>query len=260
MSDECKCPPEGAPAWMATFSDMMSLLFVFFVLLLSFATMDASKFRDALGSVKEALGVENEHPGSMEGLTTSLLEFSKRESTPYLDLLGLPSRQPPGSGSAGPGEEISSQAKAMVRGLRLGTIVEVSATSRGATLRVRSQLLFDPGGAQLRPESFPLLDEIIRLTRSFPYPLMIDGHTDQQPTSGRYRSNWELSAARAIAALRYFNEVGGIPAERLSCAGYAGTRPIAPGDSVEARATNRRVEFTFTLPPELAQTSTIEAS
>ena len=80
----------GAPAWMATFGDMMSLLLTFFVLLLSFVNMDVVKFRDMMGSVQDAFGVQHEHPGSFEGLTTSVLELSTRESTGELEIIDLP--------------------------------------------------------------------------------------------------------------------------------------------------------------------------
>jgi len=237
---------------MATFSDMMSLLFVFFVLLLSFANMDATKFRDALGSVQEALGVQYEHPGTISGLTTSIVEFSKKESTSNIDLVDMPALRPKASdgGAKGQGEDMLAQAIAFVKGLELGNIVEVLSSERGVTLRVRGQLLFEPGGAELRPESLALLDEVIRLTKAYPYDLMIEGHTDDRPVGpGAFRSNWELSAARAISTLRYFEEVGRIAPERLAAAGYAGTRPLVPNRDAHSRAINRRVEFTYTLPP-----------
>ncbi|MEZ4218364.1 MAG: flagellar motor protein MotB [Myxococcota bacterium] len=250
MDDDHKCPDPGAPAWMATFSDMMSLLFVFFVLLLSFATMDATKFRDALGSVQEALGVQFEHPGDVQGMTTSVVEMSQRESTSELSLIEMASlRKTSGKTGDGNGEDMVAQARQMVKGLKLGNIVEVVSGSRGVTIRVKGQVLFEPGTTELRAEAFPLLDEIIALTRAFPYHLTIEGHTDDTPVSpGARLTNWEISTRRAIAALRYFEEVGHIEPARLACAGYAGTRPIAPNDSAANRAANRRVEFTFTLP------------
>lgn len=250
MDDDHKCPPAGAPAWMATFSDLMSLLFVFFVLLLSFANMDATKFRDALGSVQEALGVQFEHPGEVQGLTTSVVEMSKQESTDQLTMIEMASlRKTSGKSGDGSGEDLVAQAKQMVKGLKLGNIVEVASGHRGVTIRVKGQVLFEPGTTDLRPEAFPILDEIIALTRSFPYHLTIEGHTDDTPVSANARiTNWEISTKRAIAALRYFEEVGRIDPSRLACAGYAGTRPIAGNDSEAHRAANRRVEFTFTLP------------
>ena len=252
IDEDHKCPPAGAPAWMATFSDMMSLLFVFFVLLLSFANMDATKFRDALGSVQEALGVQNRHPGELQGLTTSIVELSDRESTDQLALLeDVSIRTTTGKSGDGSGEDMLAQAQHMVRGLRLGNIVEVPSSDSGVTIRVKGQILFEPGTTDLRPEAFALLDEIIVLARAFPYHLTIEGHTDDTPVSADAKvTNWEISAQRAIAALRYFEEVGGIPATRLACAGYGGTRPVVPNDSVASRATNRRVEFTFTLPAD----------
>lgn len=75
------------------------------------------------------------------------------------------------------------------------------------------------------------------------------GHTDDIPVrSAKYPSNWELSAARAAAALRYIVEKGGINPSRLKAVGYAGTRPLVPNTSEANRAINRRVEFYFHRP------------
>ena len=86
--DDHKCPPVGCPPWMATFGDMMSLLVCFFVLLLSFANMDIIKFKRAMGSMSEALGVERRYAGDFDAKSTSAIELSKSISSSQIDLMG----------------------------------------------------------------------------------------------------------------------------------------------------------------------------
>ncbi len=254
FSDEGGGGGEGSPAWMATFGDMMSLLLTFFVLLLSFANMDIVKFREALGSVQDAFGVQEEHPGRFEGLTTSPIELSKRESTSTLDILGLPTRA---SGFSAANEQMMSDIQKLLSEQGMDGTIDAELTERGVVLRVNGGLLFDTGSDELVPGSEVVLERIAELARTFPYRLQIEGHTDDIPVATeRHRSNWHLSAGRAIAALRYLIDDGQIDPKRLSCAGYADMSPLVPNDSAEHRAINRRIEFVFqpddTAPPGLS--------
>jgi chemotaxis protein MotB len=117
-----------------------------------------------------------------------------------------------------------------------------------------SEVFFDPGSADLRPEGVGELDKIatalVELSRQIPtdiaWALRVDGHTDRRPISNiRFPSNWELSASRAISVVRYL--IGrGIPAERLVAAGFGEFQPIDQGDTLEALARNRRIELRLT--------------
>lgn len=239
----------GAPAWMATFGDLMSLLLTFFVLLLSFANMDIVKFRDLLGSIQQALGVETQRVGTFQVRSTTPVELSESESTPVPDILQLdtpsmPSLRPVRAPAAD--EEMLQDLRRVIAKQGLEDIVEAEAGPRGVTVRVKGQLLFEPGAAALRPESSVFLDEIAKLAKESGYMLSIEGHTDDVPIqTPQFPSNWHLSSWRAIAALRYLVDAGGVDPKRVSSVGYADTRPRVPNDSPEHRAMNRRVEFVF---------------
>lgn len=238
-------PAEGAPAWMATMADMFSLLLTFFVLLLSFANMDVVKFRMMLGSVKDAFGVQTTHPGDLQARATSPVEFSQSESTPHLDVLDMPTRSD-SDGQAQADAVMVQEIEEAVARLDLEKMVEVVGTKRGVVVRVKGQLLFGSGSAKLLPEAFVFLDEIGRLTHAFSHPLAVEGHSDDLAIrSETYESNWDLSAARAIAAVRYLIDVAELDAKLLSVAGFSDTRPIVSNDSPENRARNRRVEFVY---------------
>lgn len=108
-------------------------------------------------------------------------------------------------------------------------------------------VLFDPGKAELKPESFTHLSRLADALKDLPNTIQIEGHTDDRPL-GRgapFKSNWELSAARAFTVLRYF-EGQGIPSQRLSAIGYGEFRPMKPNDSPDGRAINRRIEVNIT--------------
>ncbi len=234
---------EGSPAWMATFGDMMSLLLTFFVLLLSFANMDIVKFREALGSVQDAFGVQEIHPGQFEGRTTSPVELSNRESTSTLDLLDLPTR-PSQFGMAE--EQMMSDIQKLLSERGMDGTIDAELTERGVVLRVKGGLLFESGSDRLVKGAETVLERIAEIARVFPYRLLIEGHTDDIPVrTDRHPSNWHLSAGRAIAALRYLADESRIDPKRLACAGYADMSPLVPNDSAEHRAINRRIEFVF---------------
>lgn len=226
--EECE---EGLPAWMGTFSDMATLLLTFFVLLLSFANMDVVQFRTMMGSVREAFGVQFEEPG----------DFQARSSSPVSLSMGGSPQNP----------SVLEQAPTIQRLRRrlqdegLTGVVEVEGSPRGVTLRIRDGVLFGSGSAALIPDALSTLTHLGEISNEFTRELSIEGHTDDRPiNTGRYPSNWELSASRATAVLRHLESVGG-GAEQMSIAGYAATRPVAANDSDAGRSRNRRVEFVF---------------
>lgn len=241
-SGEGSSPDAGAPAWMASFSDLMTLLFTFFVLLLSFAQMDVVKFRDLLGSLRNAFGQQTER---FEPFADRSRMLEMADSAPVARMLD--------AGREIRHREARATDRRMLREIRsviaqqgLEQIATAELSDRGVTVRVQGRLLFESAKAELLPDSYLFLDEIARLTKGFSYHVSIQGHTDDLPIhTERFPSNWHLSSARAIAALQYLVDVGGVDPERLSCSGYAGQRPLAPNDSPESRSRNRRVEFVY---------------
>lgn len=224
-----KPPDEGLPPWLATFADMMSLLLCFFVLLLSFANQDLANFRTLMGSIKDAFGVQVERPDA---------DYAALSPT-AIERKGL---------------KMSADQKEMVDlVMNLRAIIDEDselkrsagafAEEEGVVVRVQSAFLFDPGKAVLKPGSEKVLDEVVKTLKEHNFGCVIRGNTDdREQTSSLYPTGWELSAARAAAALRYIVDQGISPLH-LKAIGYADTRPLVPNDTPEDRATNRRVEF-----------------
>ena len=237
-------PAAGAPAWMTTFADMMSLLLCFFVLLLSFATIDIIKFRDMLGSLDEAFGVRRVDPGPWNAATRVPIELSGDDT-----LVELP---------AEPGARVDrrEQDREFARGMRellerggrQGLVRSVS-SDRGLILRIQGSFMFESGSGEIRLGAMALLDELADLAKSSDYMISVEGHTDDVPIhSAQFPTNWHLSTARAVAGVLYLTGPGELDPARLRATGFAHTRPIAWGHSAEARAENRRMEIVFTSP------------
>ncbi len=207
---------EGAPLWMITYADMVTLLLTFFILYYSIASMNMQKFKEAI------IGEEQASIGLLELLDSAEIKKSIQSLT------GLKSN------------DILSDITEVAK----ETDLEVNTSEAKVVVRVPGASLFKPGQADLQLSARPVLDEVIWVVNKYPdYKIHIQGHTDDESIStDRFPTNWELSAARATAVLRYFYDKGAKP-ERMTATGYADTFPLASNDTVQGRALNRRVEF-----------------
>ncbi|MCZ6634761.1 MAG: OmpA family protein [bacterium] len=222
--DEC---PKGLPGWLATFGDLMSLLLTFFVLMLSFSTMEEIKFNHAMGSVRGALGVFQSSPEMTQPIrvTLPLVRGSIRQS-----------------------QNIRKAAENLEKTLSeegLEGDISLSGTASGMVITIQAPVLYDLGLAELRPGIQNVLLRIGEMLRLLPNEIVVQGHTDNQPLSGqgRYPSNWELSYQRAVDVVRFLITETRTNPTRLAAEGYGEYRPIAPNTSEEGRAKNRRVEL-----------------
>lgn len=232
MYQEDDDPPAGAPEWIVTFADLMSLLLTFFVLLLSSSSTQAAKFEAIAGSLREAFGMRSE------------LDLSDRPER--RELVGNLETQRAEQDASNPArlaqelQKLLSELGGRGRGI-------VSLSGEGIVLNISGDLMFASGEAALSAEAIKVLDRIANYVQQSDRPLDVIGHTDNIPISTPvFPSNWELSAARAGAAVRYLTERG-INAERMRAIGRASTRPVGSNSTDEGRSLNRRVEFIFNL-------------
>lgn len=214
----------GAPAWMVTYGDLMTLLLVFFVMLLSFSEIDASKYRALTESLREAFGSQRVR--------------DMHQATPTDPKIT--------HGRGAMEESVLDQLRSIIPQAFPGALPDEH-EGRGYLLRIPGRVLFESGRDELKPEMKPHLVRLAELLKSEPgLTLRIDGHTDDVPISTeRFRSNWELSAGRALAVVHFLIDECGVPTTRLSAASFGESRPLVPNDSAENRELNRRVEFRF---------------
>ena len=125
---------------------------------------------------------------------------------------------------------------------------EIFTTKEGVVLKLPGKVLFDTGKAELKPKAKTLLNKVAPLFKQYPYPVRVEGHTDNVPIhTEKYPSNWELSAARAVNVVRYLQGKG-LSKEKVFAVGYGEYRPLVSNDTPEHRALNRRVEIVITVP------------
>ena len=134
--------------------------------------------------------------------------------------------------------------------------ITISQLQGKLTVNILDRILFDSGEAQVKPEGEQVLQKIAGVLSQFPNrQIHVVGHTDDVPLSAnlrqRFASNWELSTARATAAVRFLQETANVDPRRLGAVGYGEFHPIAPNTSAEGRAQNRRIALVV-LPEELA--------
>jgi chemotaxis protein MotB len=220
--------PAGAPMWMTTFSDLVTLLLTFFVLLLSMASMDPVKFIQAKTSIKDAFGWRTK-------------SAPKQYSIPI-----IPS-PPVAKFNPIPQETVSKYYKRIKTDIELTKIndqVELLKKDNDTIiLRINDTVLFDPGKTILNPSSYPLLRKVADIIRPLPMLMRIEGHTDNSGSKGMALSNWDISVERAVSVLRFYNRGKLFSMDRMSAVGYGKERPAVPNTSPENRAKNRRVDF-----------------
>lgn len=230
-------PPAGAPAWMMTYGDMVTQILAFFVLLFSFSSVNEQKFRDTLISLQGAFGVM---PGASAGLAGS----RRNDITSSVDK--SPALRDPNMKSVQDNQlkAVADQAEKVLQGEGLQQDIVVHLGEKTVTLEFNAQALFDSGKAIIKPGAETALDVLATFLLSIPNDVRIEGHTDSDPISTlQFPSNWELSGARAASVLQYLQTFGNVTPQRMSIAGYADWRPVAPNDTPANKAQNRRVDI-----------------
>jgi chemotaxis protein MotB len=230
---------ENAERWLLTYADLITLLMVFFVVLYSMSSADSSKWKQISAALEQAFNVD-----VLRGqAATSIDDTSTGNPAPPIDNLIQNNEVPQVARVQAAIQSVIDQANR--NGGQQQPEVTVGTDREGVVIRLSGSYLFDSGRAELKPNSFALLDAIAGQLKLEPNDIRVDGHTDSTPLIGSalYPTNWELSTARALAVTRYLTETDGIQATRMEAAGYGEFRPIVPNDTRENRALNRRVEI-----------------
>ncbi len=201
--------------WLITYSDMITLLFSFFVLIVAISQIDAVKFERVAKSMEKSVGKKK----------------TVKES------ISLP--------------VIYSNLQKIVKDEGLAEKAEVHYSPRGVLIRFKGNVLFPTASAVLSSQTFNLFNKLADEIKSKPYRVDVEGHTDSRPIkTSIYPSNWELSSARASSVVRYLLKQKVEP-EKLRAVGFADTKPLKPNYSnaraslLENQAYNRRVEIIF---------------
>ena len=229
---------EGAPAWVVTFGDLMSLLLCFFVLLLSFSELDRAKYKEVMGSLAKAFGVQRQIKAfnAPKGIKMVARDFDQAliPVRNRQEFVAMQQRKQVGKQLK---EEIDTHFK------DLQDLIQVEVGEREVAIRLMGETAFDSGKADIKKRMIPLLQKIGGALEKTPGNIIIAGHTDNVPVrGGPYESNLKLSIARAVVVAEFFLEKSSILPRRVSIMGYGKYRPIEPNETPEGRKRNRRVE------------------
>jgi len=252
----CDCPDEGIPRYMGTFADLMTLMLCFFVLLLSMAEIDALKYKMVVRSMEDGFGVDRIVPPDEIPMGTSIIKQEFSPSEPRVTPLNSV-RQSSSKTDANDLEikkvaayklaKLDEQQKLLKKLLKSeisDELLSIEMTENRVVIRISERASFPSGTAHLKKTFIPVLEKIRTALSKMDTKFIVAGHTDDIPiTSVRYRSNWELSAARAISVAHVLLDSGALSPDRFRIEGYGATLGLVENNSEKNRAMNRRVEI-----------------
>jgi chemotaxis protein MotB len=229
-------PKKGAPEYMNTYGDMVTLLLCFFVLLFAMSTTDAKKFQSMVESFKGSLGVLSggKTPSPEKVVTNSRME-SKGTEFKYKKIV----------------EKINEEIKQKIEknmskeeAKKMMEQIEIRQSARGIEITFGSSMLFESGKSRIKEDALNVLESIGEQLRGLENDIVVEGHTDNIPiNTGVFPSNWELSTNRATNVLKYIVQKEPSILGRISAAGYADTISKADNGNEEGRQLNRRVQI-----------------
>jgi len=235
---------ENHDRWLVSYADFITLLFAFFVVMFATSQSDKAKAQQFADAIKAALdgkplptvtsvlggavGIKEQGNAQMHGPGGQ--KNLVRETAPKGQVVELlPSQQ--------------VLTKELEQEIKRGKL-QISMGPRGLTISFQQAALFASGDDVIVSDAYPTVRKIAAAMNRIPNPARLEGHTDSIPIhNSRFRSNWELSAARSIALLELLSSQFDVGRDRLSIAGYADTAPVGENNTEEGRARNRRVDI-----------------
>ncbi|HKL41033.1 MAG TPA: flagellar motor protein MotB [Clostridia bacterium] len=233
MSDKKNEESGGAPEWMVTYGDLVTLLMCFFVLLFAFSEIDAQKFEAVMQSFQGSAGVLSGGTTLSDSplVFTGMPETNTSNETTDSQVL----------------DDLKKEIESQLDDANIELEITAEVINRGLLIRFPDNALFDSGEASLKDPARDALEVIGNILLDDPFTervISVEGHTDNVPmSSAEFPSNWELSTTRATNVIRYFLDEVGIVPKRLSASGYGEYYPIATNETPEGRSQNRRVDI-----------------
>ena len=270
----------SSDGWIVTYSDLMTLLLCFFVLILSMAEVDIIKYKQLADTMRVAFGVQRDmelesipkgtsvvstkfRPGIPDETTEDAVQQITTDQTRNSLRIGNPDS--PVSEEKDIRDEVLTydEVMALIKETELDAEmlkrlldieikegqIDVESTARTILIRIREKGAFSSGSALLNTSFVSVIDKIAGALAQIEGRIAVEGHTDNVPINTfAYPSNWDLSSARSVAVVRRMLDVAPLPPSRLTASGFADTRPQAINTTVDGRARNRRVEIVVKQP------------
>lgn len=243
--------PENHERWLITYSDLITLLLIFFIVMYSMSKVDMAKYEMLSESLHLQFAKGDTIIEKHDGPAGDLKQGDKATPVPT----DTPTPSPSASAQAQRERELQdllSKVNQYIEENNLQAQVSTGDLQRGVVIKLNDMVLFDLGKADLKPASLPILDKLGSLFRSLDTKISIEGHTDNLPlqTGSLYKDNLGLSQARSVSVIRYLLSTPGMNDRMFVSTAYGDTMPIAPNDTEENRAKNRRVEIVVLREPQ----------
>jgi len=256
---------EGSERWLVTYADMLTLLMVLFIILFSMSTVDSKKYEELKAGLADGFGrslsilngadqtIENK--GSIDQAAASydqlVGEMPKNERAQVQQIVDKSAQQRIQRQYADAKNEVDSllavwhQMQAALKKQGLQDDVQAQIDQRGLIVSLVSRhVVFQPNVADLTRRGKRILDTLAPVLAKLPQPIEVDGHTNQVKVQPKfYPTDWELSSARAVTALRHLEEVDGIPTRRLTASAFGHTKPLVDPRTPGSQAVNKRVDI-----------------
>lgn len=236
--------------WLVSYADFITLLFAVFVTLYAMSQSDKKKVEAVMQSIRESFGYAKTTAGTKPTIIDStefnIIPALKSETgRKVIRQQGVTDQSKARSRAVEKDfKEIKAAMEAYLIKNGVQDKVSVDITRRGLVVSLKEAGFFDSGSAIVRPSAYPLLAKIAESLNNYTNPIRVEGHTDTVPISSPlFRSNWELSTARATNILHYMIDHYKYEPEKMSATGYGEYRPVADNDSTEGRQKNRRVDI-----------------
>ena len=235
-------PTVSHDRWLVSYADFITLMFAFFVVMFASAETDRGRVSRVSESVRKAL-----EEGQVASALQSVLGGSREDIGKGNAMMKGPGgaqratkdHAPPGNLEA-PQQQLQA---ALQLEIRKGEL-QVHLEPRGLVISLREASFFASGDDVIYPGAYDSVEKIAVAIRALPNPVRLEGHTDAVPIhNSRFRSNWELSAARSIAMLELLATRFRVGYQRMAVVGYADTAPLESNDTEEGRSQNRRVDI-----------------
>ncbi len=235
---------ENHERWLVSYADFITLLFAFFVVMFATSQADKGKAQQVSESVKKAFEGEK-----ITQMVAAILGGTVSDTGK-----GNAMMRGPGGARKSADEKKDQKLAELLPSLKMlseelkkeidAGRITISMQARGLVVSFNQAALFNPGEDVISADAYEGLEKVAAAIAKMPNPVRLEGHTDSKPISTvRFRSNWDLSAARSIAILELLSSKFGVPRNRLSIAGYADTAPIASNETEQGRARNRRADI-----------------
>ena len=251
--------PQGSPAWMSTFSDLMNLLLCFFVLLFSMSSVEEEKFQQVIASLQSSMSIlpaGGASIGDGEMISAGVRQLEFLDS--YYNELANSESEDDGKGGVndileayeqaalGESEEMAEEIEDALQQSGMQDIVDVDFNAEYVSLSLSGAILFQPGNAEVISEAEPIVDKVAYIIQDYENNMIeVEGHTDNVPMSStkKYEDNDVLSMYRALNVANILREKTGINPANIKSSGRGEYAPISDNSTAEGRAKNRRVEI-----------------